>query len=337
MSKALSLEEILDINSFQKIQDDIAYATDMAIITVDYKGKPVTNHSNCSEFCKTMRDIKEYSYLCERCDSRGALESARTKKPYIYRCHKGLIDFATPIIVNEQYLGAVMVGQVYIEDDVELEEIVPVKTNFENLDHNLKSRIIDLYNNQPKLSFDKVKSIAQMMFHISNYIVGEAVLKMAQKDLKNKINLEPTEEKENKETFYMENKIDNKDNYENILKDTTVDNVNYQINDDYIVNALDYIEDNIHENITLEKISSICNISQCYFSKLFKKETGVNFITYVNNKKISKAKEMLENTDDAIANIALDLGFDDCGYFIRVFKNSEKVTPKKYRENHIKK
>lgn len=327
MNKALSLEEILDINSFQKIQDDIAYATDMAIITVDYRGKPVTNHSNCSEFCKAIREIKEYSYLCERCDSRGALESARTKKPYIYRCHKGLIDFATPIIVNEQYLGAVMVGQVGIEEYIELEEIVPVKTDFEDLDENLKSTIIDLYNKQSKLSFDKVKAIAQMMFHISNYIVEEAVLKITQKNLENK----------NKENFYIETNMDNKINYDNISEDLIPDNVNYQINDDYIVNALDYIENNIHENITLEKISSICNISQCYFSKLFKKEIGVNFITYVNNKKISKAKEMLETTDEPVVNIALDLGFDDCGYFIRVFKNSEKMTPKKYRENNRKK
>lgn len=118
-------------------------------------------------------------------------------------------------------------------------------------------------------------------------------------------------------------------------KETT----NYKQSDSYIdeikspiENALEYIEDHVEENINLDSIANRCNLSSCYFSKLFKKEVGVNFKTYINNKKIDKAKEMLKNTDIPILNIALDLGFDDCGYFIRVFKKSEGVTPKKYRE-----
>ncbi|MFR9239836.1 MAG: response regulator [Clostridium baratii] len=102
-----------------------------------------------------------------------------------------------------------------------------------------------------------------------------------------------------------------------------------------IENALEYIEDHVEENINLDSIANICNLSSCYFSKLFKKEVGVNFKTYINNKKLNKAKEMLKNTDIPILNIALDLGFDDCGYFIRVFKKSEGVTPKKYREINL--
>ncbi|MDB8791025.1 helix-turn-helix transcriptional regulator [Romboutsia sp. 1001216sp1] len=86
----------------------------------------------------------------------------------------------------------------------------------------------------------------------------------------------------------------------------------------------------------MDKISLVCNLSQCYFSKLFKKETGLNFINYLNSKKISKAKELLVSTDEPINNIAINLGFEDCGYFIRVFKKSENITPKKYRDLHIK-
>ena len=81
-------------------------------------------------------------------------------------------------------------------------------------------------------------------------------------------------------------------------------------------------------------MASICNLSPCYFSKVFKKAVGVNFVSYVNDTKINKAKELLENTDIPVLNVALDLGFDDCGYFIRVFKKSQGVTPKKYREVH---
>ena len=106
------LEEIINIESFQKIQDDIAKATDVAIIMVDYKGKPITSHSNCTKFCCMVREINEYSALCEKCDSRGGVESARIKEAYIYKCHKGLVDFAVPIIVRGQYLGAIIISSV---------------------------------------------------------------------------------------------------------------------------------------------------------------------------------------------------------------------------------
>lgn len=98
--------------------------------------------------------------------------------------------------------------------------------------------------------------------------------------------------------------------------------------------AIEYISNNLGEDVSLERVASICNLSPCYFSKVFKKEVGVNFISYVNDKKISKAKEILETTDNSIINIAIDLGYEDCGYFIRVFKKLQGVTPKKYRELH---
>lgn len=102
-----------------------------------------------------------------------------------------------------------------------------------------------------------------------------------------------------------------------------------------IENAIEYIEKNFKENISLDEIASICNLSSCYFSKLFKKEIGVNYTTYINNKKIEYAKEILKTTDTPILNLSIDLGFEDCGYFIRVFKKNEGVTPKKYREMSV--
>lgn len=102
---------------------------------------------------------------------------------------------------------------------------------------------------------------------------------------------------------------------------------------DLSINAsIEYINNNLGKDVSLEKVASICNLSPCYFSKVFKKEVGINFISYVNDKKINRAKEILETTDIPITNIAIDLGFEDCGYFIRVFKKLQEVTPKKYRE-----
>lgn len=107
---------------------------------------------------------------------------------------------------------------------------------------------------------------------------------------------------------------------------------NNQISYTSINPAIDYIKNNLHKNIKLEQMASLCNLSPCYFSKLFKKETGINFSNYINQEKITRARELLKNSDTPILNLALDLGFEDCGYFIRVFKKYEGITPKKYRE-----
>lgn len=333
MSNTISLREIINIESFQKVQDDIAKATDTAVIMVDYKGKPITEHSNCTKFCSMIRDVGEYSGLCEKCDSRGGVESARTKEAYIYKCHKGIVDFAVPIIVRDQYLGAMMAGQILLneEDDIDLEEVVRIDNSFKGLSEELKIKFELEYSKLPVVKFDKIKSIAQMMFHISNYIVEEAILKMSLNEVCDKNN--ENSKVQNNDSKYIDTEV---------VKEVSFDSdVNLKTNkkseeESPIIKAIEYIDNNIYENITLDKISFVCNLSQCYFSKLFKKETGVNFVEYLNMKKISKAKQLLMNTDKPINNISLDLGFEDCGYFIRIFKKIEGTTPKKFRDMNKK-
>ncbi|HHD2752973.1 TPA: response regulator [Clostridium perfringens] len=93
-----------------------------------------------------------------------------------------------------------------------------------------------------------------------------------------------------------------------------------------------YIDDNMDKMLKLEELASICNLSPGYFSRIFKKETGKTVITYINEKKVEKAKKLLKESKEPIINISLDLGFDDCGYFIRVFKKITGLTPKAFRE-----
>ncbi|MPQ43346.1 response regulator transcription factor [Clostridium tarantellae] len=102
-----------------------------------------------------------------------------------------------------------------------------------------------------------------------------------------------------------------------------------------IEKSIQYIKTNINKTITLDTIAAVCNLSPCYFSKIFKEEMGVTFVNYINNERIEKAKELLLNTDRSILNIAWDIGFEDCGYFIRVFKKITGLTPKRFREKTI--
>ena len=69
-----------------------------------------------------------------------------------------------------------------------------------------------------------------------------------------------------------------------------------------------------------------------YFSKMFKESTGENFIEYLTNVRIEKAKELLNNTDYSMKEIGIMVGYADPNYFSRTFKKNVGVTPTEYRE-----
>lgn len=340
-SNLLKLDYIINIDKLQKIQDDIAKVTDMALLTVDYKGIPFTKHSGCSEFCKIVRTHPSYSKLCEKCDSRGGLEAARMQQPYIYLCHIGLVDFAIPIIVDDQYLGAVMAGQIRLKENNEkknLEKIV--NDQYYNINLNVEDELSELFNKLPVITLEKIESVSRMMLHMIDYILEEAVLKTELLEFNqrffslNNPEISPEYAEKYANLFKKENSkfVDLRENFSHELKEEKSLKASKKISP-LLKPALEYIDKNYNEKISLNKMASVCNISTSYFSKLFKRELGENFTDYVNRVKIIKAKDLLESTDAPIINISLNLGFDDCGYFIKVFKKNEGVTPAVYRKN----
>ena len=100
--------------------------------------------------------------------------------------------------------------------------------------------------------------------------------------------------------------------------------------------VLNYIEKNYFKKITLEEVAEYINFSPFYLSRLFKKEMGINFIDYVTELKMEKARELLSDTDIPIINIALELSYNEPNYFSRVFRKSAGVTPSQYREQKLK-
>lgn len=304
---------------FQKIQDDMARATELAIITVDYLGRPLTKHSNCSEFCDKVRSSNHGIY-CEKCDSHGGLEAARNRKPFLYICHAGLVDFAIPIIVNDLYIGAFMAGQVLLsEPDSGIERILHNVSNTINptMDDYFKKS----YDKLPKMQFIKIKALANMLLHIGNYCVEVAQLK----DIISS-SMQPTSEIYNDIEHLISNEYSP---FKTIQKQ-------FRNESSIIIQpALMYIKKHTKEKITLAKMATLCNISPSYFSKLFAKENLGNLSDYVNQIKIDHAKKLLYETDWPIRTIADDLGFEDGGYFIKVFKKITNKTPLEYRNERI--
>ncbi|WP_329887661.1 response regulator transcription factor [Pseudoramibacter sp. HA2172] len=104
-----------------------------------------------------------------------------------------------------------------------------------------------------------------------------------------------------------------------------------------IDDILNYIDRNAQNDVSLEQVGEYANMSSYYLSKIFKKETGMNFVTYLTNQKIEIAKDMLINTDIPIINIALDLSYHEPNYFSKVFKKNVGMTPTAFRRKFRKK
>ncbi len=100
-----------------------------------------------------------------------------------------------------------------------------------------------------------------------------------------------------------------------------------------IARAKAFINNNYQKDISLDEVSREMDVSPYYFSKLFKEETGENFIEYLTAIRIAKAKELLENTDRSMKEICVEVGYQDPNYFSRIFKKNEGLTPTEYKEN----
>ncbi|MDO5154736.1 MAG: response regulator [Eubacteriales bacterium] len=99
--------------------------------------------------------------------------------------------------------------------------------------------------------------------------------------------------------------------------------------------AKEYIGQNYNKDISLVDVSREVNISPYYFSKVFKDETGWNFIEYLTNIRIEKAKELLLNTECSMKEICVMVGYSEPNYFSRSFKKNVGVTPTEYKEGKM--
>lgn len=311
-----NLDNILNYEKWQDLQESLAEVTQLAIITINYKGTPISTHSKCTPFCQEIRNHTQWSKMCEKCDSRAGLEATRNNKPYIYLCHFHIIDIAIPITIDDKYIGAVMAGQVrpvFSGTVPDLEQVLhlPDADKILNESHQLKS----LYENIPTLDYDNIVNISTMLFKLCNYIVEEATAKNVLADKYEPL-LNPAK---TAAAVTLPAISDEKSEFSNLRNQK-------------LRPALEYVRNNTHLMVSLEEAAQLCHLSPCYFSRCFTKEFGMSYTNYTNTIKIEYAKEMLTGTDLTVTEVSDKLGFSDPGYFIKVFKKYEYVTPKLYRK-----
>ncbi|MBD0378928.1 response regulator [Paenibacillus sedimenti] len=97
--------------------------------------------------------------------------------------------------------------------------------------------------------------------------------------------------------------------------------------------AIAYIHDHYAEDVTVAKMAEVLNLSTNYLSNLFKNETGMRIIEYMNRFRIQKAKQLLRGSTLKVYEVAERTGFQETSYFCKVFKELEGKTVKDYRSS----
>lgn len=102
----------------------------------------------------------------------------------------------------------------------------------------------------------------------------------------------------------------------------------------YIKEALNFIEQNFQNNITIEDIAAVCGINRSYFGKIFRNSIGRSPQEFLMNYRMVKATELLKLTSLSIAEIGAAVGYENQLHFSRAFKTIYGVSPREWRNQH---
>lgn len=159
------MEKIIDIDFLQNLQDKLSEDFGVGSVITNIDGIPITKPSNFSKLCKLIREIPEGESLCKKCDSINGNKAMISKRPVVYKCHIGLTDFASPIIIEDKLVGCFLCGQI-ITDIGEIDNFEKILTNLGIDSKNAQECIAQL----KIIPLNVVENIANFLYEISSRI-----------------------------------------------------------------------------------------------------------------------------------------------------------------------
>lgn len=288
----------LNSELINKIAQDFAQATGLAVVVVNIHGDEISELFNFTSFCQMMRQHPQHSTRCRMSDRCGGLEASKSDQPCIYRCHAGLTDISIPLVIAGHLVGFVLCGQVRVRNEAETSMI-----DILNIDDRWQAdpELLNEFRNVPEMDFSRVMASADLL----KLIVENC--------LKKQLNF-----------------VVIKDNPQQAALPRSVRETNPH--DSKMNKALRYIDAHLSDELRLEEVASHVYLSPYYFSKLFKKYQGIGFNAWVNQQRMASAKELLSHSNWSIASIARNLGFSQTSYFCKVFRHTYQITPQAYRQ-----
>lgn len=110
-----------------------------------------------------------------------------------------------------------------------------------------------------------------------------------------------------------------------------ISDISKNANSHIVQSSINYIISNLSSDLSLEAVANRFAFSSNYFSKIFKDTTGMSYIEFLLQQRIEKAKQLLRETNLKIYSVSLQVGYDNVGYFNRIFKKRTGLSPEEYR------
>ena len=106
------------------------------------------------------------------------------------------------------------------------------------------------------------------------------------------------------------------------------------LRDFYIQEAVNYIQQNYHRDITVEEIADVCKLNRSYFSKLFREAVGCAPQEFIIRLRLTKAAEQMRMTNETIGDIARQCGYPNQLHFSQAFKKRYGLPPREWRKQN---
>lgn len=176
-----NIKNFVDINILQRIQDTFAKAMGVAAVTVDRSGTPITETSNFCRLCLMIRSTPAGLARCQWCDAEGGRKANQLRRPYAYLCAGGLLDAAAPIIIDGEYLGSILCGQVIPVDEQEtfreriVERNIPLGLAGAEIDRAAREIV--------PVPRERFHAAVEMLSIVANYVIEMGAANLAKSQL----------------------------------------------------------------------------------------------------------------------------------------------------------
>jgi AraC family transcriptional regulator len=98
-----------------------------------------------------------------------------------------------------------------------------------------------------------------------------------------------------------------------------------------VQNVADFVAEHLAEEISVEILAQLVQLSPFHFSRIFKQSTGMSPLRFVTRERVTRAQQLIRETSRSLIEIALDVGYTSPSHFAQVFRRVVGVTPTEFR------
>lgn len=319
--------QIIEFVELYKIKDTQVLITDLdreRLVIISNSNAPGTRDT----LSTILKDIEKFTFSNYGVNMFSIVSTVQSEiinlyKSYnemmIYREYQFFIDYQK-IYFADQFKGPYKNNEDFI-------------LNIENFDKALRNRDVKDVNFYLEVLLNDLSSFSYI--HSQTYNHLQLILRTLVSYIKD---IQISNSKMLSEKAYEQfNNIDNVIVFHKWISDiinTTykqLDNEINKIDNSLIITVKKHIEEHIGDDISLDRLSDLVNISPRYLSKVFKEKTGTNFLDYVTNCRLETAASLLKSTELKISTICEKVGYFSTSHFIKKFKERYGMTPNQFR------